>query len=262
MRNRRATWGREAVYGVLFILALIGYGVLRYPAVWREGGAAGVVVPVVLLALYGLAGLRVRRLSEGPACTALQQGAKMGLWLGVVMVAHLTAEYFANMAAPWNAVVSIGLFPVLFAGFGYAGFCGARRTGQWRLGVLASVWSAMLAIVLTCACGFVVNYLFMSRLETILHDSPEFARSGMHDLKAFTVWNSLDACASHLVIAPVFAALFGSVGSLMGKGWAGRRAKVEEQEQSNTALQRTEQDTSQSMASQRSLPLHLRYALR
>ena len=223
MLNTRSTGGREAVIGVLGILALILFGVLRYPAVLREGGAAGIVVPVAVLAVYGLVAWRIGRFSEGEAPIALRQGRDVGLLLGVVMAAHLTIENFVDLAAPWNAVLSLGLFPVLFFAFGYAGFRGAARTGQWRWGVAASVWSAMLCMVLICVYGFAVNYLFMPRMEHILQNSPEFTRSGMHDLKAFTVANCLESCASHLIIAPLLAVIFGGVGGALETGAARRR---------------------------------------
>jgi len=46
----------------------------------------------------------------------------------------------------------------------------------------------------------------------------------MHDLQAFTVFNCLDAAASHLITAPVLATVFGTIGGLIGTGWARRRS--------------------------------------
>jgi hypothetical protein len=223
MQTKRSTGGREAVYGVLLIAAMIAFNVLRYPAVLREGGAFRVALPALLLALYAAASWRIGRVPAGAAHAALRQGAGVGLTLAAIMAVHLTVEDFVDLPGSWSAAFSLGLFPVLFLGFGCAGVRGALRTGRWRLGLLAGVWSAMLCIVAVCACGFLINCLFMARLETGLHDSPEFLRSGMRDLKAFTVVNSLESCSSHMIIAPVLALVFGGIGGGVGKVLARRR---------------------------------------
>ncbi len=239
MLNRFFTAGYAIVFGVLCLAVLIGYGVLRYPAVLGEGGAFGVVFPLALLAAYALAGWRIGRTTHEDTRTALRQGVGVGALLAAVMAVHLTVETFVTLPPSWNAAGSLGLFPILFLGFGCAGFRGATRTQRWRLGVLASVWSAMLCIVPLCIYGFFLNYLFMPHMTLLLRNSPEFLRSGMHDLTAFTVANSLESCGSHMVIAPFLAVLFGSIGGAAGKGLALRGAKSAASERSGKGLQRT-----------------------
>jgi hypothetical protein len=227
MHRSKRTFGREVVYGVVFALALVGYWILRFPAAVREGSAGNpaVAVTVLLIALYGLAGWQVQRQTSDAPRTALRQGAVVGLALGGVMILHLTAEHLVGMDRTWSAITSLGLFPVLFLSFGWAGFRGAASTGSLRLGIAAALWSAMLCILLTVIYGLLFNYAliyaFPARMENIYHF--EFVRSGIHDLHAFVVANCLEAAASHLVLAPILATVFGTPGGLLGKTVARRR---------------------------------------
>jgi len=216
--------GREVVFGVLLNVTLIAFGIFRYPATLREGGVLNIVLPIVLLLLYGLAGWFAWRRTDEVCRIALRQGAIVGVVLGIVMMIHLTAEYFVDMSQKWNAITSLGLFPILFFSFGLAGLRGSLCTGQVRLGVVAGVWSAIICILIVCNFGFIVNYTFMPRLEYILHD--EYVRSGVRDLKAFTVLNSLESAGSHLLIAPILALIFGCIGGLIGKGLASHRTRL------------------------------------
>lgn len=220
MNTCRYAPGRNLALDVLLILGLIGYGVLRYPAVLREGSAFTMRFTLVLLAAYGVAGVVVWRRTGEAAQVALHEGTRIGLLLSAVMMLHMTAEYFVAMGPFWNTVLSLGLFPVLFLGFGIAGGKAALATGRGWLGLLSSVWCAMLCIVVVCLYGFLVNYAFMPHMETLLRHSEEFKRSGMHDLTAFTVLNSVELAGSHLLIAPLLATIFGGVGGLVGKSLA------------------------------------------
>lgn len=224
MNVNKRTLGREMIAGVVFVLALIGYGLFRFPTLLQEGGAGSVVMPVVLLLFYGLAGWLVQRQTQESVQTALRQGALVGLVVGGVMVVNLTLENFADLNRLWNAITGLGLFPVLFFSFGWAGFRGAAFTGRLRLGLAAALWGAMVGIVLTLAYGFLTNYLFLPQMASLLRDSGEYQRSGMHDLQAFTVLNCLDAAESHLITALILAALFGTIGGLFGTRSAHRRS--------------------------------------
>lgn len=46
----------------------------------------------------------------------------------------------------------------------------------------------------------------------------------MHNLKAFTVLNSLESAGSHLLIAPLLATVFGGIGGVIGKELPRRRS--------------------------------------
>jgi len=220
-RLGRSVLGAEMVSGILLILLLIGSAVLRYPSVFAEGGVPSVLVPVVILLLYGAAALRARLQPEGAAREALRLGAIFGLIAGGLFVVHLPVEHFVHMPRRVDAATTLGVMGAAFSLFAAAGLVAAGRTGSFRLGVLASVWSAMVSMVMTCLLGFALLFLIMPRLER--NYQVEFARRGGHDPEAFAVVNTLESATSHLVQAPILALVFGSVGASIGRGWARRR---------------------------------------
>jgi hypothetical protein len=63
-------------------------------------------------------------------------------------------------------------------------------------------------------CGFALGALFMSHMQQIL--AGEYAQSGMSDPSAFVIRYTLDSASTHLLHAPLVAALFGLVGGYSG----------------------------------------------
>ena len=105
---------------------------------------------------------------------------------------------------------------LIFCLFAGAGANGTARTDQIRFGLLASMWSAMLGVLIVVLLGFAVNFFFMQRLEHLL--ASDYVHSGMQSPEAFTVFNALDSASTHLFEAPLLAAVFGGLGSLIMKG--------------------------------------------
>ena len=211
----RPVLGREVVIGALLVIALIGLSVALHPEAIREGGLTGVLVPTFLLLLYTAGGVRAGRQSEGAAHTALRQGAGAGLIIGTVFVMHMTVENFVDTSQQVSTITTLGVMGLVFLLFGATAFRAAQATGSLPLGILASAWGAMIGIVITCLFGFLITLAFMPRMEHVLHG--EYVRSGLHDLKAFVVQNTLESASSHLIEAPLLATVFGFVGGLIGK---------------------------------------------
>ena len=76
----------------------------------------------------------------------------------------------------------------------------------------------MCGVVIALLFGFAINFLFGQVLEQNLQTSAEYLRSGSHDIKTFTFWNTLDSASSHLLEAPILALVFGTGGSLLELG--------------------------------------------
>ena len=218
----RFVLGAEMVSGVIFVLLLIGSAVLRYPAVFTEGGIASVLVPVVILLLYGAAAVRARLQSEGAVREALRQGAIFGLIAGALFVVHLPVEHFVRMPRRIDMASTLAVMGLAFSLFGTAGLVAAKRTGCFRLGILAGVWCAMISMVMTCLMGFALLFAIMPRLER--NFQAEYLRRGGHDPEAFAVLNTLESATSHLIQAPILALIFGSVGGFIGWGLVRRRS--------------------------------------
>ncbi len=219
VRTVRLRGSRLAVavaFAVVLVFVAIAYAILRYPAAVSEGNLSSLVWSVLLLLLYGVGAIGVIRQPDGAGRTALGQGALIGLVIGTVSIVHLSVEHFVTMS-PWLDVVStFSVMGFLFVLFGTAGFRAVQRTDSLLLGIVASVWSAMIGMVITCLYGFLFNFTFMSRLENNLRAA--YVLSGMDDLQAFTIRITLESAAEHLFQAPIYAAFWGLIGGLLCRG--------------------------------------------
>jgi hypothetical protein len=203
------------IAGAALCLALIGAGLLRYPAAFAgggpEAGPTSVVLALGLLVVYAAAGVVVA-LRAGPGVgPVVDEATRIGLVIGAVWLVNHTVEVFTDAGSAFSAL----FFGAVFLLLAFAGLVGARRTGRVGAGVLTAVWAAMGSSLILVAYGLVLAYLFMGRMALI--EAPDFAHSGMHDPAAFTVANAIFSASSHLLEAPVIAAVFGLVGSLVGR---------------------------------------------
>jgi hypothetical protein len=152
-------------------------------------------------------------------------------------------------------VVGVSLVLLAYAAAGYVGF--ARiEPGLLRLasvfglfflsallvtargksiknGLGVAVMTAMLSAVAWLVCVLLVFYLFRGSPRQALVFAAEgnledFARSGMSDFNTFMMEDFLGAGFFHLLLAPLVAVLFGTLGGLAGKGswWIRNRRSV------------------------------------
>src|SRR5262249_30035095 len=91
-----------------------------------------------------------------------------------------------------------------------------QKTTRLSLGILASLWSALLGVLIVILFGFLVNFLFLQRLEHLLFS--DYLTSGMSDPQAFTFFNAFDSASSHLLEAPILASICGTLGGLIMQG--------------------------------------------
>jgi hypothetical protein len=217
---RRAGWGLVAAAALC--LVLIGAGLLRYPAAVAgggpEAGPTSVLLALGLLVGYAAAGVAVVLRAGRGGGAVVEEATWIGLVIGAVWLVNHTVEVFTSAGSALSAL----FFGAVFLLFGFAGLVGARRTGRVGAGVVTAVWAAMGSSLILVAYGLVLAYLFMGRMAVI--EAPDFARSGMHDPAAFTVANAIFSASAHLLEAPVIAAVFGLVGSLVGRALRLRRA--------------------------------------
>lgn len=208
-------WGM--VIGAVLCLALIGGGLHTYPAAFLgggpEAGPTSVMLALGLLIVYVAAGGVAGRAARLHFTVAVGEGTRVGAVIGGVWLVSHTVEVFTD-----GTTLPSSLFlGTVFLLFGVAGFVGARRAGRIGVGVLAAVWAAMSSSLLLVIYGFLLAYLFMSRMAAI--EATDLARSGMHEAAAFTVANTIFSAGSHLLEAPVIAAGLGMIGSLAGRVW-------------------------------------------
>jgi hypothetical protein len=206
-------------WGLLFIagdLALVGARVATYRAFFSMPGATAYLAePVIALAIYAAAlavlPFPVARLPN--ASTALRVGTGVGLVGAGVDMVGLALESLWALPQRIVAVATGSAMLALFLSFAAAGFLAARRTRSFWLGLGAAVWSALVVCVLVVAFGLLIANLDLPQLARNETGDLDYLRSGWTDVRAFAIANTFDAGFTHLVEAPVIAAVLGAVGS-------------------------------------------------
>jgi hypothetical protein len=189
-------------------LVLLGYETLRFPDSLGRGGFTQAVVTGAALLAYLLTSRYATRLSSAAGRGALRSGAGAGLVLGTAGVLGHTLEVFATLHPPIPALLGVGMWGLMFLVLGGISAETYRREESIALGILSSVWGALISAVTAVVFAFLVGLLFMARMQQVLAGA--FALSGMTEGRAFVIRNMLDGASSHLLIAPAVAVLAGS----------------------------------------------------
>jgi len=95
--KQRLSLEDEFLIGIIGLLALMLYGVWRYPASLSQSGRLSFLATAAALLAYSVAGLWARRQSSPSFQIALEQGVKIGLLLAVAAILNHTLEIFANL---------------------------------------------------------------------------------------------------------------------------------------------------------------------
>lgn len=214
--SRKNTLWQVMLGGVLIDLALIGLSLALYSSLLDGRRAITMTVCLLLLLLYACFGIALPLRASPKIMTALWAGMVFGLLIGVVFIVDIIMEDFIDLGSQASTFSTLGFMFFIFLLFAGAGTYGTYKTDQFRLGLLASIWSAMLGVLIVVLVGFTLNFLFMQRMEHILVS--DYLRSGMSSPQAFTFFNALDSASTHLLEAPILAAVFGSLGGLLMKG--------------------------------------------
>ena len=218
--ERHSTAGGAVVLGVALAVPLIAVGIARHPASIQGAGRSPLLMNVVLLLGYGLAGVWVWYQRRADVRIALRGGTLPALVLGMVLVANHVIESFVP-----DRPFALVIIPVLLmlALFGAAGSAAWERTRSFTLAVIAGVWCAIVAMLILLCFAFSFNLAFEARVELQLHEA--FAASGMNDPSAFVVKNSLEAASEGLVRMPAFAMFLSFVGAL-ASAWISKRSRA------------------------------------
>lgn len=217
VKQRNVKLSLGMLCGVLLDLVLVGLSIFSYPQLLGAEGFFTIIGCISLLLLYGVIGIGLPLRAKHAITVALWQGTGVGLIIGGLFIIDLIIENFLDLSNQMSTFSTLGFMLLIFLFFGIAGARGTLKTGQILLGIVAGVWSALLGVLIAVCFGFMVNFLFIQRLEYIL--ASDYARSGMHDPRAFTFFNSLDSAFSHLLEAPIIAVVLGTLGALTIKAF-------------------------------------------
>jgi hypothetical protein len=141
---------------------------------------------LLLLAYLGV-GIWIWTIRGPEARGARRTGSLMGVLLGVIGAASLTAESLAGLRPPFNVLVPASEMAAMVVLFGAAATVTFRRSRRMALALSAAVWSAVLGTSLICAYGFLLQV-------TVLQ------QRGLGSLG-----NTAESAIEHLMIAPIVA---------------------------------------------------------
>jgi hypothetical protein len=210
--------------GALLIAAAAAYAVRAYPdAVGRAGGAQLAIFSFVLL-VYLVCGWWARSNRDVQVEASLRIGAAVGMAFGVVGAINITVENFVTLPGALAAIVPATSMAIMIIAFALAASLSLRRSGSIALALLASVWSSVVGMVLTCAYGFLLNLAAIESLSRTFVAAA--ARAGVRDARVIVVENTLSSASMHMLVGPIVAGSVGSVAilaALIGRS-LGRRA--------------------------------------
>lgn len=207
---------RVFLSGVLLGLALVMLGWFLVPA----SNILSIASTSLILIIYSLVGyLGFPRIRP----EILKLVGVFGLLAGLIFASEILLEYavLPKDNTNWGVIE----FGAVFAVYFILGLVVAYRQKSIRPGILAAVVSAMLSSVIWFIFILLTFYLFRgtARQEAVFMTEgnyADFARSGMSDFNTFVMEDFLGAGFFHLLLAPFFATILGTIGSLFGNGIA------------------------------------------
>jgi hypothetical protein len=202
----------EMEIGVGLTLVLLLVGAWRFPESVTHGALSPAGTIVALLVYAGVAEW-ARRATSDATRVALALGAKVGLLIGILAVINHSFEAFSSVRAPVPAILGVSMWGLMFFCFGGVAAATSDRVGSIGLGIVASLWTGLVSAAATVLFACSVGLVFMPRIQLVL--AGDFASSGMADSRAYVVRNLFDNAATHLLLAPVLAAIVGAVGGLV-----------------------------------------------
>jgi len=211
---RRVTHVSGLLIGIAVIFALLLYAILQYPASLSQGGQGSLLSTAGALLAYGAAALWARGHTSDLLQVALEQGARIGLLLGTFAVVNHVLEIFAALDSTVSTILGVSMWGLLFLAFGSVASATYQRSGSLGLAITASIWCALVSTVMTLIAGYTIAVLFMPHMQQIFQGT--YAQSGMTDPQAFVIRNTLSSGASHVLLAPIIALVFGCAGGIAG----------------------------------------------
>jgi hypothetical protein len=192
--------------GLVAAAALAGYGLLRYPGLRAAGSARFEAVAfVALLVAYGAVTQTLSRGAGTPEAVARRYGALGGVALGVAWLVALAPP------ATLKAWVLVPLAGALL-GPGCVAALATRAAGHIGAGLRAALWSGIVGGLLIFAVWTAAAYARAGGPydAQLLRD---FHHSGASDLPTYAVGDDLGSAVALLILIPLTALAFGSIGA-------------------------------------------------
>jgi hypothetical protein len=214
--------GRSVIAFALLVLIATSIGMAiaaaeRNPSFLAQPAARIFLLePVLALVVYACAVIVIVMRRGADWEVELRNAAVFGGLAGLVEVINIAIENGIPFAVK-GPFVQLAAMLALFAIWGTAGAWTARQLGTFRSGVLTSILSAGVCMVIGVTAGFAIGLFIAPPEPAYVATWAEFKRSGWLDAGAFAIANTLDSGFSHMVIAPIVAMLVGSLGAWIGR---------------------------------------------
>jgi hypothetical protein len=183
---------RGMVLGAGVTIALIGYGVWRFPSVVTVPADAplAVVTGIGIATVYAIVGWFGPRIPGMRDPRVFRQGVRFGLGAGVLFAASMLGEYLVPHDETQNVILAKTTFRLVFLILAAAGFAATLATRRATAGPPAAVWAALVASQIWFILLLTIYYAFIgtpqeARFLEVDQVLADFRRSGMRDLRAF-----------------------------------------------------------------------------
>ena len=215
-RQRSPAWFRNSLLLCLAAIAtLAATGLAQYPNFFRQRGALLYVYEMAgILTVYAILILLLAHTQGALWDTIRKRAVLCGTATGTVEVLNITLENVAPAIAH-SPGFAITFMLIVFLAWGAAAAWTMRVTRIRWMAVITAVSSAGICMLIAVLAGFLMQ-LFLTRpnLAEVARWA-EYKRSGWADVQAFALANTLDSGFTHLLLAPLVAALFGTLGTLI-----------------------------------------------
>jgi hypothetical protein len=151
------------VLGAGVTIALIGYGVWRFPTVLTVPADAPLAVcagigVAIIYAIVGSVGPKTPGLRDP---MVLRPGVRFGLGAGALFAASMFGEYLVPHDESQNAILAMTTFGLFFLILTAAGFSATLATGRATAGPPAALWAALVASQLWFILLLTIYYAFI-----------------------------------------------------------------------------------------------------
>jgi hypothetical protein len=211
--------------GVVLNIGLVLYGAMRFPSVWRVA-REGIVAGTGILMVYGLIGWfgvpATERLSPAILRLALRFGAAVGGMFAISML----CEYVVPHDHEQNTLLAFATFGLFFFALLVAGAVGTLFTRRLGLGILTSVWAALIASLcwFILLLGYYFAFLntpqearFLEIDQVIADHQRQLQRGGTEDLRTFVYNDYMGGGFFHSLLGPMLAVPLGALGGSAAK---------------------------------------------
>jgi hypothetical protein len=223
---------RVMTVGALLNISLIVYGAIRFPSAWRAG-PEGVCAGIAILTVYALIGWFGAPATERLDPAILRLALRFGAAVGGVFAISMLCEYIVPHNHEQNALLASATFVLFFLALLAAGAAGTLFTRRFGLGVLTSVWAALIASLCWFILLLVYYFAFLNtaqearflEIDQVIADHQRHLRKGgTQDLRAFIYNDFMGGGFFHSLLAPLLAVPLSAVGGLGAKVglWLGR----------------------------------------